>query len=61
MADFGLNDDQLQIQQWVHDFAANVIRPAASEWDEREEFPWPIVEQAAQFRHRLDGCPRRAG
>ena len=27
MADFSLNDDQLQIQQWVHDFAVNVIRP----------------------------------
>jgi alkylation response protein AidB-like acyl-CoA dehydrogenase len=25
-----------------------VIRPAAAEWDEREEFPWPIVEEAAK-------------
>jgi acyl-CoA dehydrogenase len=44
-----LNDDQLQIQQWVHDFAANVVRPAAHEWDEKEEFPWPIVEEAAKI------------
>ena len=44
-----LNDDQLQIQQWVHDFAADVIRPAAAEWDEREETPWPIIEAAAQI------------
>jgi acyl-CoA dehydrogenase len=42
-----LNEDQLQIQQWVHDFAENVIRPAAREWDEREETPWPIIEEAA--------------
>ena len=49
MADFSLNDDQLQIQQWVHDFARDVIRPAASEWDEREEFPFPIVQQAAEI------------
>ena len=49
MADFMLNDDQLQIQQWVHDFAANVIRPAGHEWDEREEFPYPIVQQAAEI------------
>ncbi|MFZ9630128.1 MAG: acyl-CoA dehydrogenase family protein [Ilumatobacteraceae bacterium] len=48
MADFALNDDQLQIKDWVHTFAADVVRPAAHEWDEREEFPWPIVEQAAQ-------------
>ena len=51
MSEFSLslNDDQQQIQKWVHDFAATVVRPAAEEWDEREEFPWPIVEQAAQI------------
>ena len=51
MTDFSLNlnEDQLQIQKWVHDFAENVIRPAAHEWDEREEFPCPIVEEAAQI------------
>ena len=50
MADFSLelNEDQQQIQKWVHDFAENVVRPAAHEWDEREEFPWPIVEEAAR-------------
>jgi len=47
MAEFSLNEDQLQIQKWVHDFAEDVIRPAGHEWDEREEFPYPIVEQAA--------------
>jgi len=51
MADFSLqlNDDQLQIQEWVHTFAKDVIRPAAQEWDEREEFPWPIVQEAAKI------------
>jgi acyl-CoA dehydrogenase len=51
MSDFSLtlNEDQLQIQKWVHDFAEDVIRPAAHEWDEREEFPWPIVEEAAKI------------
>ena len=51
MADFSLtlNDDQLQIQKWVHDFAVAVIRPAASEWDEAEEFPWPVVQEAAKI------------
>jgi alkylation response protein AidB-like acyl-CoA dehydrogenase len=44
-----LNEDQLQIQQWVHDFAADVVRPAAPEWDEREETPWPIIEEAAKI------------
>jgi acyl-CoA dehydrogenase len=44
-----LNEDQLQLQKWVHDFAENVIRPAAHEWDEREETPWPIIEEAAKI------------
>ncbi|MGH9245789.1 MAG: acyl-CoA dehydrogenase family protein [Acidimicrobiales bacterium] len=50
MADFSLalNEDQLQIQKWVHDFAEDVMRPVASEWDEREETPWPIIEEAAK-------------
>ena len=51
MPDFSLslNEDQLQIQKWVHDFAEDVIRPAAHEWDEREEFPWPVVQEAAKI------------
>src|SRR5215207_4966798 len=44
-----LDEDQLQLQKWVHDFAEGVVRPAAHEWDEREEFPWPIVQEAAQI------------
>jgi acyl-CoA dehydrogenase len=51
MSEFSLslNEDQLQIQKWVHDFAEGVVRPAAHEWDEREEFPFPIVEEAAKI------------
>ncbi|MCP5025287.1 MAG: acyl-CoA dehydrogenase [Actinomycetia bacterium] len=50
MSDFSLalSEDQLTLQKWVHDFAEDVIRPAASEWDEREETPWPVLEQAAE-------------
>ena len=49
MADFSLNEDQLQIQKWIHGFAEDVIRPVAHEWDEREEFPYPVVEEAAKI------------
>src|SRR5438552_7271605 len=51
MPDFShdLNEDQIQIQKWVHDFAEDVVRPAGQEWDEREETPWPIIEQAAEI------------
>ena len=50
MSDYSLelNEDQLQIQKWVHEFAENVVRPAGPEWDEREETPWPIIEEAAK-------------
>jgi acyl-CoA dehydrogenase len=44
-----LNEDQLQIQKWVHDFAENVVRPVAAEWDEREETPWPVIQEAAKI------------
>jgi acyl-CoA dehydrogenase len=43
-----LNEEQLQLQKWVHEFAEKVVRPAAHEWDEREETPWPIIQEAAQ-------------
>ena len=51
MSEFSLqlSEDQQQIQKWVHDFAESVVRPAAHEWDEREEFPWPVVEEAAKI------------
>jgi acyl-CoA dehydrogenase len=45
---FALTDDQVQLRDWVHDFAARVVRPAAEEWDEREETPWPIIQEAAK-------------
>jgi len=51
MSEFSLelDDDQKTLQEWVHGFAQNVIRPAAHEWDEREETPWPIIQQAAEI------------
>ncbi|MFE3598098.1 acyl-CoA dehydrogenase family protein [Streptomyces sp. NPDC059096] len=44
-----LNDDQKQVRDWLHGFAADVIRPAAAEWDEREETPWPVIQEAAKL------------
>jgi len=46
---FDLTDDQRELQRWVHDFAANVVRPAAHEYDEREDFPWPVLQEAAKI------------
>jgi acyl-CoA dehydrogenase len=44
-----LNQDQEDIRDWVHGFAEGVVRPAAHEWDEREETPWPVIEEAAKI------------
>src|ERR1700741_3817969 len=43
-----LSDDVIEVRDWVHQFAAEVVRPAAAEWDEREETPWPIIQEAAK-------------
>ncbi|MFL5856498.1 MAG: acyl-CoA dehydrogenase family protein [Solirubrobacteraceae bacterium] len=44
-----LNQDQKDIRDWVHGFAEGTVRPAAHEWDEREETPWPIIAEAAKI------------
>jgi acyl-CoA dehydrogenase len=44
-----LTQDQRDIRDWVHGFAEQVVRPAAAEWDEREETPWPIIAEAAKI------------
>jgi alkylation response protein AidB-like acyl-CoA dehydrogenase len=44
-----LNAEQKEIRSWAHEFAETVIRPAASEWDERESTPWPVIQEAAKI------------
>ncbi len=44
-----LTQDQKDVRDWVHGFAADVVRPAAAEWDEREETPWPVIQEAAKI------------
>jgi alkylation response protein AidB-like acyl-CoA dehydrogenase len=50
MSDFSLEltEEQDQIRKWLHEFATDVMRPAAAEWDEREQTPWPIIQEAAK-------------
>jgi alkylation response protein AidB-like acyl-CoA dehydrogenase len=44
-----LSEEQTDLRDWVHGFAESVVRPAASEWDEREETPWPVIQEAAKI------------
>jgi acyl-CoA dehydrogenase len=44
-----LSQDQRDVRDWVHGFAEKMVRPAAHEWDEREETPWPLIQEAAKI------------
>ena len=44
-----LTADVREMRDWLHEFAEKVIRPAGAQWDEREETPWPILEEAAKI------------
>ena len=46
--DFSLTEEQVELQKWAHEFAEKEIRPVAAEYDETEEFPWPVVKKAAE-------------
>jgi acyl-CoA dehydrogenase len=48
MVSFELTDEQKEIRDWVHGFAEKEIRPVAHQYDESEEFPWPVVKKAAE-------------
>ncbi|MEV4654726.1 acyl-CoA dehydrogenase family protein [Micromonospora sp. NPDC049301] len=50
MAEFSLDltEEQRDLRDWVHGFAAEVVRPAAAEWDAREDTPWPVIQEAAK-------------
>ncbi len=43
-----LTDDHVQLREKTHTFARDVIRSVASKYDQAQEFPWPVLEEAAQ-------------
>ena len=44
---FALTPAQLELVERTHTFAKEVVRPVAAEYDRSEEFPWPVLEEAA--------------
>jgi alkylation response protein AidB-like acyl-CoA dehydrogenase len=46
--DFALTEEQTELKKWAHEFAEKEIRPVAPEYDESEEFPWPVLSKAAE-------------
>src|SRR5215213_6616064 len=44
-----LDDEQEAFRRTVADFARTVVAPSAAEYDERAEFPYPVVKQMAEL------------
>ncbi|ADV68183.1 acyl-CoA dehydrogenase family protein [Deinococcus maricopensis] len=61
MIDFSLTDEQKQLQQLARDFTRNEIIPIASEYDQKEELPWQIVEKAHEVGLLNMSVPEHAG
>ncbi len=47
--DFTLSDVQRAVQETVRDFAQREIIPKAAEYDQREEFPWEVIQKLAHL------------
>ncbi len=55
-----LPEEVVHVRDWVHQFAADVVRPAAAEWDEREETPpWPLIQEPPRSACTPPSCSRR--
>ena len=42
---FEFTEDQIQIRDMAREFAQNEIAPTAAQYDEKAEFPWPIIKK----------------
>ncbi|MFE9743014.1 enoyl-CoA hydratase-related protein [Streptomyces sp. NPDC006477] len=43
---FDLSLEIAEAREWAHGFAETYVRPVAAEYDEREEMPWAVIEEA---------------
>lgn len=46
--DYLLTENQKMVQELAHKIAEEKIAPVAAEYDEKEEFPWPIMKILAE-------------
>jgi len=56
-----LDEVQRELQAVAHDFAEREMRPLAAEYDESEEFPWPVVKKAAEIGLTCYDLPEEYG
>src|ERR1700744_1334285 len=43
-----LSDEHVALREKAHNFAREVIRPVAAEYDRAQELPWPVLQEAAR-------------
>lgn len=46
MIGFDLTEEQQRMKEMAHEFAEKEMRAVAPEYDEKEEFPWPVMKKA---------------
>lgn len=59
--DFSLSEEQLELKELTHQFAANEMRPAAPEYDEKNEFPFEVMKKAFEIGYLTSGIPVEYG
>ncbi|HCF49171.1 MAG TPA: acyl-CoA dehydrogenase [Syntrophomonas sp.] len=56
---FTYNEDQLALQRTVRKFAENEIVPVRHDYDESEEFPWPVVKKMHELGISCMNAPEK--
>ena len=55
--DFLLDEEQLALKEETHKFAEKEMRPKAAEFDEKNEFPYDIMQKAFDIGFLTSGIP----
>ena len=58
---FTLTPEQRELRELAREFAANELRPIASEWDQRDDFPPDLLARAARLGLTSYSIPREHG
>lgn len=58
---FGLTEEQKQMQQLARDFARNEVAPVAEHYDKTHEYPWPVVRKAHELGLTAMSVPEKYG
>jgi alkylation response protein AidB-like acyl-CoA dehydrogenase len=61
MIGFDLTEEQRNMQEMAHEFAEKEMRPVAPEYDEKEEFPWPVLKKAHEVGLLTYAIPEEYG